>query len=93
LDPKLAAVGNVCSELSLLLATGATVYMDPAPTVQLNNTEAMLASLEAEEEARILAQLSAAVAGQSPRILMVKRASSSSPSSSSSSSSGFEQAI
>ena len=50
---------------------GSTMYMDPEPTVALNNTEAMLSGREEEEEARILAALSSAVAAQSPRIWQV----------------------
>lgn len=45
--------------------------MDPAPTVQLNNVEAVLSAAEREEEARILAQLSSAVAENAPRIWQV----------------------
>lgn len=45
--------------------------MDPEPTVALNNAEAMLSGQEEEEEARILAALSAAVAAQSARIWAV----------------------
>ena len=47
---------------------GSTIYMDPEPTVALNNAEAMLSGQEEEEEARILAALSALVAAQSARI-------------------------
>jgi len=47
------------------------MYMDPEPTVVLNNTEAILSGREEEEEARILAALSSAVAAQSPRIWQV----------------------
>ncbi len=45
--------------------------MDPAPTVALNNAEAVLAAAEREEVARILAQLSAAVADNAARIWQV----------------------
>ena len=47
------------------------MYMDPEPTVALNNREAMLSGQEEEEEARILAALSSAVAAQSARIWQV----------------------
>ena len=53
---------------SLMLSAGSTIYMDPEPTVALNNAEAMLSGQEDEEEARILAALSALVAAQSARI-------------------------
>ena len=52
----------------LMLGAGSTIYMDPEPTVALNNAEAMLSGQEEEEEARILAALSALVAAQSARI-------------------------
>ncbi|EIE19595.1 P-loop containing nucleoside triphosphate hydrolase protein [Coccomyxa subellipsoidea C-169] len=52
-------------------STGATFYMDPAPTVPLNNAEAVLAAQEREEVARILAHLSAAVADNAARIWQV----------------------
>lgn len=48
--------------------------MDPAPTVSLNNAEAVLAAAEREEVARILAQLSAAVADNAARIWQVTTA-------------------
>ena len=48
--------------------------MDPAPTVPLNNAEAVLAAAEREEVARILAQLSAAVADNAARIWQVSQA-------------------
>ena len=48
------------------------MYRDPEPTVSLNNREAMLSGQEEEEEARILAALSSAVAAQSARIWQVK---------------------
>ena len=51
-----------------MLGAGSTIYMDPEPTVALNNAEAMLSGQEEEEEARILAALSALVAAQSARI-------------------------
>lgn len=54
------------------LPAGSTIYMDPEPTVALNNKEAMLSGQEEEEEARILAVLSAAVAAQSARIWQVR---------------------
>ena len=47
------------------------MYMDPEPTVALNNREAMLSGQEEEEEARILAALSSAVAARSARIWQV----------------------
>ena len=53
-------------------STGATFYMDPAPTVPLNNAEAALAGEEAAEEAAILARLSEAVAGSAARIRQVR---------------------
>jgi hypothetical protein len=46
--------------------------MDPEPTVALNNKEAMLSGQEEEEEARILAALSAAMAARSARIWQVR---------------------
>jgi DNA mismatch repair protein MutS2 len=46
-------------------ASGSTVYMEPAPLVPLNNAEAALGAAEAEEEERVLRELSAAVGGQS----------------------------
>ncbi|CAL8471247.1 g10789 [Coccomyxa elongata] len=52
-------------------STGATFYMDPAPTVPLNNAEAVLAAAEREEVALILAQLSAAVADSAARIWQI----------------------
>ena len=52
----------------VMLGAGSTIYMDPEPTVALNNAEAMLSGQEEEEEARILAALSALVAAQSARI-------------------------
>ena len=39
-------------------AVQSTIYMEPAPMVELNNTEAMLSSAEEEEEMTILAALS-----------------------------------
>ncbi len=48
------------------------MYMDPEPTVSLNNREAMLSGQEEEEEARILAALSSAVAARSARIWQVR---------------------
>ena len=56
----------------LLLPAGSTMYMDPEPTVALNNREAMLSGQEEEEEARILAALSSAVAARSARIWQVR---------------------
>jgi hypothetical protein len=52
-------------------STGATFYIDPAPTVPLNNAEARLAGEEAAEEAAVLARLSSAVAGSASRIHQV----------------------
>ena len=52
--------------------TGSTFYMDPAPTVPLNNAEALLAGEEAAEEARVLAALSGAVAERAGRIRQVQ---------------------
>jgi dsDNA-specific endonuclease/ATPase MutS2 len=46
--------------------------MDPEPTVALNNKEALLSGKEEQEEARILAALSAAVAAQSAPIWQVR---------------------
>ena len=51
-----------------MLGAGSTIYMDPEPTVALNNAKAMLSGQEEEEEARILAALSGLVAAQSARI-------------------------
>ena len=50
---------------------GSTMYMDPEPTVALNNREALMSGQEEEEEARILAALSSAVAARSARIWQV----------------------
>ncbi len=47
--------------------------MDPAPTVPLNNAEAVLAAQEREEVAQILAHLSAAVADNAARIWQVRK--------------------
>ncbi len=60
-------------------ATGSTFYMDPAPTVPLNNAEALLGGQEAAEEARILGALSAAVAARAGRIRQVAAVPPSSP--------------
>lgn len=43
---------------SLHLPVQSTIYMEPLPMVELNNTEAMLASAEEEEEMVILTALS-----------------------------------
>ena len=56
---------------TVFVGAGATFYMDPAPTVPLNNAEAVLAAEERDEIARILAQLSAAVADNAARIWQV----------------------
>lgn len=56
---------------TVFVGAGATFYMDPAPTVPLNNAEAVLAAAERDEIARILAQLSAAVADNAARIWQV----------------------
>lgn len=42
--------------------SGATLYMEPAPIVPLNNSEARLADAVAAEEARVLRRLGRAVA-------------------------------
>ena len=44
--------------MSLHPTVQSTIYMEPAPMVELNNTEAMLSSAEEEEEMSILAALS-----------------------------------
>ena len=64
--PARAALRKIAK--SLMLSAGSTIYMDPEPTVALNNAEAMLSGQEEQEEARILAALSALVAAQSARI-------------------------
>lgn len=58
---------------SCMCAAGATVYIDPAPTVPLNNRETVLGSAEADEEARIVRILSLAVAQNADRIWQVLR--------------------
>jgi len=44
--------------VNLHLSVQSTIYMEPLPMVELNNTEAMLASAEEEEEMVILTALS-----------------------------------
>ena len=50
-------------------ASGATLYLEPAPLVQLNNAEALLAGRERDEERRVLRRLSGAVASHAPALL------------------------
>ena len=52
--------------------SGATAYMEPAPLVALNNTEAALAEQEAEEEAAVLRRLSYMVRGALERRVAVR---------------------
>ena len=49
-------------------ASGATVYMEPAPAVDLNNRETELAAREAEQAAAVLARLSGLLAQRAPQL-------------------------
>ncbi|KAI8474386.1 MAG: hypothetical protein J3K34DRAFT_139599, partial [Monoraphidium minutum] len=49
-------------------SSGATVYLEPAPAVELNNMETELAGREGEQEAAVMAQLSALLARRAPQL-------------------------
>lgn len=49
-------------------ASGATVYMEPAPAVELNNLETELAAREEEQVVAVLARLSGLLSARSPQL-------------------------
>ena len=51
--------------------TGATLYMEPAPLVDLNNAAARLAAQEGEAELEVLQRLSHSVARHASQLLQV----------------------
>ncbi|KAK9823927.1 hypothetical protein WJX72_006408 [[Myrmecia] bisecta] len=62
---------------SVTLATsgsGSTVYMEPQPLVALNNSEALLAGQEAEEEQAVMVHLSRLVSGSSRNLKQLLKA-------------------
>lgn len=48
-------------------STGATLYLEPKPAVELNNAEALLAEREEGEVVRVLSMLSTLVGGERGR--------------------------
>ena len=52
--------------------SGATVYMQPAPLVELNNTYSRLSDSVEEAERQVLSHLSQEVAKNSSRLLKVR---------------------